>query len=285
VPVAFHRSEAAGAPRGGVLLVHGFTGTPHEMAPLADPLARAGFAVLGLRLPGHGERDDGEPNRWPAWEEAVADGFAALADLAPGAPRAVVGLSMGALLALELARARADEVASVVALSPAVTLPRRIRATLWLAGRTPGEKWRQRLLPKGSSDIRDADALSRHPKSPPFPIAAALSFNELRVAVRARVGAVDRPLLIVHSQLDRTCPVAGARWLARNVGSRDVELVVLERSGHVIPVDLERERAADLVVRFLDRTLTGRVPGAGVPIEAVQDAVHDAAAARRGPGA
>ncbi|MFM7140583.1 MAG: esterase, partial [Alphaproteobacteria bacterium] len=30
--------EIRGGRRGGVLLVHGFTGSPHEMAPLARPL-------------------------------------------------------------------------------------------------------------------------------------------------------------------------------------------------------------------------------------------------------
>lgn len=278
MPVAFHR---AGGTRGGVLLVHGFTGTPHEMESLADPLAEAGYGVLGLRLPGHGEAADGEPNRWPAWRDAVEEGFARLTELVPRAPHAVVGLSMGALLGLDLARTRGPEVAAVVALSPAVSLPPPIRMALWVAARTLGERARQRLLPKGVSDIRDPVVRASHPKSAPFPLAAALSFNELRVTVRARVGAVSQPLLIVHSRLDRTCPLAGARWLARHVGSRDVELVVLQHSGHVIPVDVERDRATSAVLAFLERTLGRRAGMGGVPIEAVQEAVHDAAASRR----
>lgn len=271
--IAFRRE---GGTRGGVLLVHGFTGTPHEMESLADPLARAGYGVLGVRLPGHGERPDGEPNEWPAWEDAVAEAFAALGDVAGDAPRAVVGLSMGALLALELARRSADEVRAVVALSPAVTLPPAVRAALWFAARTLGERGRQRLLPRGLSDIRDPEIRATHPKSPPFPIAAALSFNQLRLAVRSRVGAVAQPQLIVHSVLDRTCPVAGARWLARKVGSRDVELCILEKSGHVIPVDVERQVAAERIVSFLDRTLASDRARTTPPIEAVQAALHDA---------
>ncbi|MEW6270842.1 MAG: alpha/beta fold hydrolase [Thermodesulfobacteriota bacterium] len=266
--------RANGGTRGGVLLVHGFTGTPHEMQGLAEPLARAGYAVLGVRLPGHGAADDGEANDWPAWEAAVEDAFGELCGLVPDAPKAVAGLSMGALLALELARQH-PEVAAVAALSPAMTLPRPLRAMLWFAARTLGDRGRGRILPKGVSDIRDPAVRATHPKSAPFRVAAVLSFNQLRVAVRGRVGAVEQPLLIVHSRLDRTCPVAGARWLARRVGSRDVELVVLERSGHVIPVDLEREHATELVLAFLDRTLAG---GAAVepPIEEVQEAVHEA---------
>src|SRR4051794_20013972 len=211
------------------------------MIGLADPLAAAGYGVIGVRLPGHGAREPGERNDWAAWQQAVDEGFAALGELDPGAPRALIGLSMGALLTLDLARRETSRVAAVVVLSPAVTLPRPVRALLWFAGRALGDRARERLLPRGISDIRDPAVRASHPKSDPFTIAAAISFNQLRLAVRSKVGAVAQPMLIVHSLLDRTCPVAGARWLARNVGSRDVELCILERSGHVIPVDLEHE--------------------------------------------
>lgn len=271
--IAFRRT---GGTRGGVLLVHGFTGTPHEMEGLADPLAAAGFSVLGLRLPGHGDRSPDEANDWPAWEGAVDEGFAALRELTPSAPRAVVGLSMGALLALELARRNRDDVRAVVALSPAVLVPPPVRALLWVAARTLGERARQRILPKGVSDIRDPGVRATHPKSPPFTVAAALSFNQLRLAVRGRVGAVEQPLLIVHSVRDRTCPVVGAHWLARNVGSRDVELRTLAKSGHVIPVDVERTHASELIVSFLDRTVAPPADAAiAPPIEVVQAAVHE----------
>ncbi len=38
----------------GCLLVHGFTGTPQNVRPLADYLARRGLAVSAPRMPGHG---------------------------------------------------------------------------------------------------------------------------------------------------------------------------------------------------------------------------------------
>src|SRR5262245_11102693 len=109
------------------------------MEGLADPLASAGYQVVGVRLSGHGEREAGEANDWPAWERSVAEGFAALD---ASAPRALVGLSMGALLVLELAREKGDEVRAVVTLSPAVTLPAPVRAALWVASRALGTRGR-----------------------------------------------------------------------------------------------------------------------------------------------
>ncbi|MCH9682512.1 MAG: esterase, partial [Deltaproteobacteria bacterium] len=37
----------------GVLLLHGLTGTPYDIAPFADALAERGFAVRGPLLAGH----------------------------------------------------------------------------------------------------------------------------------------------------------------------------------------------------------------------------------------
>jgi carboxylesterase len=268
----------AGGTRGAVLLVHGFTGTPHEMRPLAEPLASAGFDVLGVRLPGHGAAPPGEPNDWPAWQHAVETGLGELEaasgsrSLYEAGGAVVIGLSMGALLALDLAARVPERVRAVVALSPAITLPLPVRLLLRAGDRLGTAAFRRRLLPRGRSDIRDPAVRETHPKSAPFPVAAALSFNALRRAVRSRVAAVAQPLLIVHSRLDRTCPLAGAHWLAGAAQSAEIELHVLERSGHVIPVDLERERALELILDFVERrTSAARTerPGsmAGPPVQ------------------
>ncbi len=246
-----------GGRRGGALLVHGFTGSPQEMRGLAEPLAAAGLDVLGVRLPGHGAPADEEPNHWSAWRGAVAAGLAELEADGSRGRTAVVGLSMGALLAIELAAREPERIRAVAALSPALTLPLRLRATLRVAGRVLPRSACARRIPKGESDIRDPVARAAHPRAAPFPLSAVLSFNELRLAVRRRVGSLAQPLLIVHSRRDRTCPVAGAAWLARRAGSAEVALHLLEHSGHVIPVDVERATAERLLLEFLARTLGG----------------------------
>ncbi|MFM7737415.1 MAG: alpha/beta hydrolase [Alphaproteobacteria bacterium] len=249
--------EIRGGRRGGVLLVHGFTGSPHEMAPLARPLAEAGWDVVGVRLPGHGAAAAGEPNDREAWAATVRVAFEELVEAhAPG--RVVVaGLSMGSLLAIDLALAERARVAALVALSPAVALPARRSAALRGVGLVATDGLRAIALRKPASDIRDAAALAAHPVAGPVTVGAALSFDGLRRDVRRRIrregASFPRPLLVLHARRDRVCPLRGARWLARRMPCASPELHVLERSGHVIPVDLEGPRAASLVVDFLDR--------------------------------
>jgi carboxylesterase len=88
----------AGGPS-GVVVIHGFTGSPHSMRPLAEAIARAGFAVELPRLPGHGTvLEDLLPVGWSEWSAAVE---AVYQDLASRCDRvAVVGLSMGGALAV-----------------------------------------------------------------------------------------------------------------------------------------------------------------------------------------
>lgn len=249
--------EIPGGRRGGVLLVHGFTGSPHEMAPLGRPLADAGWDVLGVRLPGHGAADRGEPNEREAWAGAVRLGFETLVARHGPGHVAIAGLSMGSLLAIDLALAERERIAALVALSPAIALPARRSAALRGVGWVATEGVRAIALPRPASDIRDTEALASHPVAGPVTVGAALSFDLLRREVRRRVrregGSFPRPLLVVHARRDRVCPLRGARWLARRMPAAAPELHVLERSGHVIPVDLEGAHAAALVIDFLDR--------------------------------
>jgi len=243
-----------GGARAGVLLVHGFTGSPYEMRALGESLAGHEVRVLCPRLPGHGEAPPGEESDWPAWLQAVDQAFASLVDALPGRPLIAIGLSMGALLALDLAVRRSGEVRAIAALSPAITLPWPARSALWLVRRSSALRARYATLTKGDSDIRDPVARAAHPRSEPFPLASVLSFAELQVRTRPLVPSVKQPILIVHARRDRTCPLSGAAWLARSVGSRDVEMHVLERSAHVVTVDLEADLVERLVAAFVERT-------------------------------
>src|SRR3954447_26987973 len=86
----------------GVLLVHGFTGSPASMRPWAHALAGQGYAVEVPLLPGHGTRWQGlNEVSWTAWYAEAEAAF----DRLRGACDAVVvaGLSMGGCLVLRLA--------------------------------------------------------------------------------------------------------------------------------------------------------------------------------------
>jgi carboxylesterase len=233
--------------------VHGFTGTPEEMRPLGEALAAAGFPVLGIRLAGHGTCiDDLAHTGWRDWFRSVEDGVARLRRIAPRL--AVAGMSMGALLGLHLAATRPDDVAALVLCGTALVVRDWRLRWLPLAERFPWLARRYAVMPKaGPRDIADAAirASSASYDAVPFPAAAELV--RLQATVGAELERVTQPALVLHGRHDHTAPLTNVELLRRRLGSRRVEVHVLEESWHVITADVERERVGRLAADFLTR--------------------------------
>src|SRR5437867_4161013 len=144
----------------GCLLVHGFTGTPAEMRPLGEALAKRGFPVHAVRLAGHGTSiDDLAGTRWPEWFASVEDGVAQLLATAPRL--AVAGMSMGSLLALHLAATRPADVAALVLCGTPLRLSDWRLRTLPLITRIPPLARRYAVMPKANGGPDVADPIAR----------------------------------------------------------------------------------------------------------------------------
>jgi carboxylesterase len=230
----------------GVLLLHGFTGSPFEVRLLGDHLAGLGYAVEGPRLAGHAARTaDLAASRWPDW---LASADRALDRLATRADALVVcGLSMGGLLTLELARRRAADLAAVCVLAPALFLTSSALRFVDVTRRMPPVLFGRAALPKlAGSDIRDREMRRLNGIAQGrawMPLPALASLVDLGAHVRAHLAEVRLPILLAHSRSDHTVPFACMEAVAAAVGTprRDVRRLILERSYHVLTLDVERE--------------------------------------------
>lgn len=233
------------------LLIHGLTGTPYEMRYLGDRLASAGIRVLGVRLKGHA----GTPEELGAtghshWYESAVDGLERLRQY--GDPTVVIGLSMGAMLAAQLAADQREAVAGLVMLAPAFFLPVTTQAALRLI--RPARAWANRVYIRGGrgSDIHDDAARSIHPGTRLMPLGAALSLIELSDRMRPRLGEIVQPTLLIHGRRDHTCPHdRNVNLVMRHLGSNKKRALTLEESYHVITVDSEKERVAQHTLDFV----------------------------------
>ena len=206
-----HGAQAA------VLLVHGFAATPWEMRPLADDLARRGFACLAVRLPGHATSpQDLAGRRWQEWLASVIDGFDLLA---AGFPRVYgAGLSTGSLLLLLLAGARRP--AGLALLSPYLRLRHRLAP---LAG------WLRHLYPYHQRTLAGDDAAHYYPERP---LAGVHQINRLLRTLAPQLGAIDVPVLAMHGEGDSTVDIDSGRQLFERLGS---QVRVYERFGPEAP--------------------------------------------------
>jgi carboxylesterase len=214
--------------RTGVLLVHGFTGTPMSMRPWGEHLAEAGFAVGCPLLPGHGTRwQDCNLVTEEDWTTAVGTAFD---ELAKDVDRVVVaGLSMGGTLAIRLAEQRPSDVAALVLVNPSL-LTQRLDAKLLplIAKLTPS--W----APIGSDIKKPGVTELAYPK---LPTRAVLGLRRLWAATRADLGRVTAPVLLFRSTEDHVVEPASGKALLAGIASTDVTEVLLENSYHVATLD------------------------------------------------
>ncbi len=233
------------------LCLHGLTGTPYEVRPLGAALADRGIRALGPALPGHGDT----PGALAAtthrdWLEAARSHLRALR--ADHERVFVVGLSMGGLLTLQLAaEAEADAVVTVAT-------PLRLRGMVpWVV---PLLKYLVPFPKKRGSDIRDPEARERHPGYRVMPLRSVHELMRLQEQVRRQLERVQCPILVAHGVHDRTADPADARSIIEQVGSDRHELLWLESSGHVVPVDRDGPTLARATAEFLIRQGSGE-PG------------------------
>ncbi len=240
----------------GVVLVHGFTGTPYEVRYLGEQLARGGYTVRAPLLPGHGTSiADLDRMTWEDWAAAVERAVDAMRIRC--ARIAVVGQSLGGLLALHLASHRQD-----------ITCVASLAAPLWLEGlsarvaalTTTGPLRRIRAIPKlGGSDVRDRRAKAENPCYGAIPTRALGQLLAFMKVCDDALPAITQPVLVLHAHQDHTAPVACAARIAERTRATRVRL--LDRSYHLIAADVERDIVAAEVTTFLRRHSKPRSTG------------------------
>ncbi|HEY8523754.1 MAG TPA: alpha/beta fold hydrolase [Acidimicrobiales bacterium] len=230
----------------GVLVLHGFTGSPQSVRGLAEAFAAAGFAVELPLLPGHGTSvDDMITTGWADWSAAAE---AAYDDLAARTESVVVaGLSMGGTLTAWLAT-RHPEVAGIVCVNPVLDV-----------GDDVADLARQQLaegvdrFPSIGGDVADPEARERAYDA--TPLAPLLSLHEGAAALRDDLAKIACPVLLMTSVEDHVVPPANSDMLAAAVQG-PVERVTLERSYHVATVDYDKDLVNERAVAFA-RRVTG----------------------------
>lgn len=242
--------EPWSAPGGehGALVLHGFTGSPVSVRPLAEALAGAGFTVELPRLPGHGTHpDDLQDTAWDDWLAEAERALDRLADRCDGRV-VVVGLSMGGALTVALAEAH-PELAGIVLINTPIAAPDELAEGLegMLAGGVE-------TIDSIGGDIADPDADEvSYDVTPLRPLLTMVVAGE---QLRERLGDVRCPALVITSRQDHVVNPGDSDVLAERLGG-PVERLWLERSYHVATLDLDRAELEAATLAFAERVTSG----------------------------
>jgi carboxylesterase len=206
----------------GVLLIHGFTGSPSEMRFLGERLAGEGWTVLGVCLSGHGSTPEELANT--SWEDWVRDAENGVKQLRQSCNRVVgIGLSMGGLIALHMA--------SQGMLDGMITM----NAPILL------QDWGARLV----SQAQERFAYDR------VPLACIESVNQAIKQVSQEIEKITQPALLMQSRLDKTVNPESVIHIKERMTRTSPEVIIFEKSGHILPLGLEREEVAVRAAGFI----------------------------------
>ena len=231
--------------RNGALVLHGFTGSPVSMRPLAEALAAAGFAVEMPRLPGHGTSvEDLAETGWDDWLTEADRALGAVQGRTPEGRVVVVGLSMGGALTAALTQGH-PELAGIVLINAPVGAPPELAAGIeeMMAGG-------MEIIDSIGGDIADPDAdEASYDATPLRPLVTMLMASE---DVRARLPEILQPTLIITSRQDHVVNPEDSDVLAEHIAG-PVERLWLEKSFHVATLDYDRAELEAATVDFARR--------------------------------
>ncbi|WP_309864640.1 alpha/beta hydrolase [Desmospora profundinema] len=227
----------------GILLIHGFTGTPSEMRPLGQYLKQRGYTVYCPLLPGHGTSpEEMVETAWPDWWQAVREAYQRLRK--EKCERVVaVGLSMGGALALNLARE--EELDGIVSLCAPVWLKDKrtliVDVVRWVIPylkrrRTKPAHIEEYLVPYDRTPLKSVSSLKR-----------------LIRHVCKGLHEVKAPALIIQAEKDETVFPRSASYIYNTIASGDKQIRWFEKSSHIITLDKERERLFREIDAFVKR--------------------------------
>jgi pimeloyl-ACP methyl ester esterase len=249
------RYDRAGAGP-AVLLIHGWLGNrtvwERQVAALRDR-----FTVVTVDLRGHGESS-------PPRSGYTIGGMAADMEQlvrAIGVPRiALVGWSMGGLIAQELARRLGDRCTALVlvgttpggltdAKNPHADLPlvEQMRAAVTADFRGFVRTFVPTLFKAGSEAPLVAWLVGQCQRTPPH-VAEICLESVLATDFRDKLSAVKAPTLVIHGRHDAIFKLAMGEELKK--GIRGAQLVVFEESGHAPNLE-EPERFNEVVGEFV----------------------------------
>lgn len=223
----------------GILICHGFNGTPQSMAYIGECLAKAGFTVYAPLLKGHGTcAEDMETCSYQEWIQDIQDAYNTLKKTCSNI--VVMGQSMGGALALLLAGR--ESCCGIITLNAALEVP-------WYE--TFKHTSTPRFILEGKPDIHDPSAYEI--TYPSVPLKAVHQLLLLMQESRQNLHHVSCPVLICSSPDDHVVPAYCSMEIFQSISSSEKERIALPSSYHVASLDYDKDKIVMESLSFIER--------------------------------
>lgn len=237
--------------KAGIVLVHGYLAAPLEVRALGDYLCEQGYVVYGVRLKGHGTApEDLALTQWEEWYESLNRGYAVVKSFTDDIY--IGGFSTGGALALLAAARKRDKIQGVFSINAPLNLRN------YAVHLIPSVHAVNTLLSRFNRRREEWEFIANEPENEHInyrrnPVTAIRQLNEIMDAMEESLGQICVPTLIVQGSRDSVVDPSSAQMIFHQVGTRDKELVMLERDRHGIVNGPGSEDVFDRVHHFIDR--------------------------------
>ncbi|CAH0290655.1 Thermostable monoacylglycerol lipase [Peribacillus sp. Bi96] len=223
----------------GILICHGFNGTPQSVRYLGENFAAKGFTVFAPRLAGHGTDEfEMETTLYKEWIHDVEMAYAKLKRTCTHV--FAIGQSMGGALILDLATKVACD--GILTINAALQVPEY-------------EVYRNQLdprfIPEGKADIKDDT--TKEITYDQVPSKAIKQLLDIMEHTSQRLKNITCPILIFHSPEDHVVPDLCSYQIYETVTSDDKEMVSLENSYHVASMDHDKDHIIEKSYQFIQK--------------------------------
>ena len=213
----------------GVVLVHGFTGSPFDLKPMGEFLSQRGLTVSGVRLQGHGTRHQALrlTNRfdWYYSLKRVID------ELRPKVKKIfLVGFSMGGNLTLLFTKLEKGIDGLVLINTPIYTKPGRLM--FWFIPFI--KNFKKYTTKKWAKDIKDYFEKGSQGSYTRIPLDSAWQYYKLVQETKEILPDIDLPVYIFQSMNDSVINPRSADYLYRKIKSPDKKIEYINTDQHKI---------------------------------------------------
>ena len=234
----------------GVLMVHGFRGSPASVKPWALSLHEKGLSVFVPTLAGHGTRwSDLNKVTWEDWYAVVEKEFLELKKHCDHV--FVAGFSVGGALALRLSQIRGSELAGAILLNASIYDERKRFKFVPILSKF------MQSIPGGPGDVAKV-GVPQHGYER-IPLRGLNQVRKLWEVVERDLYLVDLPLMVSYSINDHVVHPVCSETIIDNVYSSDIREVVFENSFHNVALDHDAELLNEESMDFILDVLSGEL--------------------------
>jgi len=224
----------------GCLLIHGFTGAPYEVEPLAEYLQeRTDWLISVPTLPGHGEPGSLKGVRYQEWIDYAEAELKKLFETCGTVY--VIGFSMGGLITSFLAANYPVDKLVLLSAAAYYINPRQLAVDI-----------KKIISDSFRGNLQENELFHRYKrKITETPLAATVQFRRLVSFVKPLLNQVKVPTLIAQGECDGIVPPKSAEYLYQTIGANQKKLTYIKDSKHHICHCEERNALFSQVLDFL----------------------------------